>query len=382
MPWTVEYLDTKFQFTTSERGPVVIVLSQPDDRYFHGLRGRFVCSLHFRVYREGEEGEKWIVRSMHNSGNETVFTRSVSAEIENLEPGTYNVVFKITAGRSSGSSTAEEAILKHAVERKEKLLNVGRRFDFAQTKGNLRAMEEADKKQKKTAKWSKLQSVFKKARKIKQQEKERARRRKQRIDEAMKEKRVLYEMTQRQRDRQRRQRMLQRRENESTEGQADAGAEASSEIAGTQATPATESEAASPEKAALQSESRKFDEGAKIEEDGPEKLSKGLSTLELGDRQDTDGSGSRSVSPLDDEEYGSPLEVPEELDDNDFDWDSEIDGPVDSSGDDDSQTRRSLDDTNEIFADDPWNALCVTGLRVYSRNSEAKVCVIKSRNSS
>ena len=32
VPWTVDYLDTKFQFTITKKCPVVIVLSQPDDR--------------------------------------------------------------------------------------------------------------------------------------------------------------------------------------------------------------------------------------------------------------------------------------------------------------------------------------------------------------
>lgn len=140
VPWAVDYLDTKFQFTIVEKCSVVIVLSQPDDRYFMQLRGRYYHSLHFRVYRESESNGKWIVRSMHNSGNETFYTRSVSAEIEDLEPGTYNVVFKVTAYRLSRGSTAEDIIMKYAVERKEKLLAVGRRFDYAQSKGNLRAM--------------------------------------------------------------------------------------------------------------------------------------------------------------------------------------------------------------------------------------------------
>ncbi|EMC95792.1 hypothetical protein BAUCODRAFT_70903, partial [Baudoinia panamericana UAMH 10762] len=177
VPWTVDYLDTKFTFTISERGPVVIVLSQPDDRYFYGLGGRLLYSLHFRVYREGEEG-RWIVRSMHNSGNETVFTRSVSAELDNLEPGTYSVVFKISAVRLPGASTAEEAILKFAVERKEKLLYVGRRFDYAQSKGNLRAMEEEMKQRSKVGEKRKVKDLQKKVRKVNMQEKERARLRK------------------------------------------------------------------------------------------------------------------------------------------------------------------------------------------------------------
>jgi hypothetical protein len=184
VPWTVDYLDTKFQFTLEEKAPVVIVLSQPDDRYFYGLRGRFLFSMHFRVYRQGQPG-KWLVRSMHNSGNETVFTRSVSAEIEDLEPGTYEVVFKVTAKRNAMGMTADEAISQYAVERKEKLLHVGRRFDYAQTKGNLRAMEESNKKTKKEAKKDSKKNQYKKARRLNQMERERARKRKKRVDDAM-----------------------------------------------------------------------------------------------------------------------------------------------------------------------------------------------------
>ena len=88
VPWAVDYLDTKFQFTITEKCSTVIVLSQPDDRYFLSLRGRYLYSLHFRVYKEDDTNGKWLVRSMHNSGNESVYTRSVSAEIDNLEPET------------------------------------------------------------------------------------------------------------------------------------------------------------------------------------------------------------------------------------------------------------------------------------------------------
>ena len=185
VPWTVDYLDTKFQFTVSEKGPVVVVLSQPDDRYFYGLRGRYLFSMHFRVCKAGEEDAHWIVRSMHNSGNETIFTRSVSAEIEDLEPGTYDVIFKVTATRSPETLTAEEVVLKYAVDRKEKLLRVGRRFDYAQTKGNLEAMEETNKAQAKEKLKGKRKTTWKKARKISQQGRERARLRKKRVNDAM-----------------------------------------------------------------------------------------------------------------------------------------------------------------------------------------------------
>lgn len=50
-------------------------------------------------------------------------------------------------------------------------------------------------------------------------------------------------------------------------------------------------------------------------------------------------------------------------------WDSEIDGPADVDTDDD-------DDEPGMYADDPWNAKCVLGLRVYSRDSSVRVTVV------
>ena len=58
------------------------------------------------------------------------------------------------------------------------------------------------------------------------------------------------------------------------------------------------------------------------------------------------------------------------------------DDPVDSSDDDDGPLIRSATRKNAMFADDAWNAMCVLGLRVYSHNAIAKVCVIKGKNSS
>ncbi|KAK3699315.1 hypothetical protein LTR37_016467 [Vermiconidia calcicola] len=379
VPWTVDYLDTKFQFTITKKCPVVIVLSQPDDRYFYGLRGRFLHALHFRVYKEGDEN-KWIVRSMHNSGGETVYTRSVSAEIEDLEPGTYNVVFKVTAMRTKVGSTAEEATLKYAGDRKEKLLHVGRRFDYAMTKGNLRAMEEANKKHKAENRKDSKKAQWKRARKLNQQEKERARRRKKRIDDAMREKRRAYEEKLRERSRSRRQRIVRRREDESTEAQVDAGAEDGSD-GKADVTPRTEG---SPEEEAAKTEvepppadSAGENEG---QQDNPEKLSRDLSKLNLREsRTDIDD----PVSPLEDDAYEMPLERPEELDDDDFDWDSDMDGPVDSDVEDDPSRQNSASGYgNDIFKDDPWNAICVLGLRVYSLNADAKVSAIKGENSS
>ncbi len=362
VPWTVDYLDTKFQFSIAEKCPVVIVLSQPDDRYFYGLRGRFLYSLHFRVYKEGEEDDKWIVRSMHNSGNETVFTRSVSVEIEDLEPGTYNVVFKVTAVRTAAAMTAEESIIKFAVERKEKLLNVGRRFDYAQTKGNLRAMEDTNRKRKVKGRRDEKITMFKKSRKITQREKERARGRKKRVDDAMREKKREYEHRRRGKEKARRGgRDCESTDAQDGDGKSEEGGQAGSVTPLTEESPAKEvphvvagaekgdgvakadeapvpgteieqkvekvGESVEDRKKAAESgkqaeESDKPSEDSKETEDATNALSKNLSKLDL--RGTRRSSRTDPVSPLEEEDYDSPVEPPEELDDDDFEWDSDL----------------------------------------------------------
>jgi hypothetical protein len=54
-----------------------------------------------------------------------------------------------------------------------------------------------------------------------------------------------------------------------------------------------------------------------------------------------------------------------ELDDDDFEWDSEMDGDICSSS--------SSEDEKNYYADDPWNALLVLGLRVYSQSSAVTI---------
>jgi hypothetical protein len=58
------------------------------------------------------------------------------------------------------------------------------------------------------------------------------------------------------------------------------------------------------------------------------------------------------------------------------------DGPGSVSSDNDDSGRRvsAVGSKNEIFADDPWNAMCVLGLRVYSLNATAKINVVNGED--
>ncbi|KAK5115558.1 hypothetical protein LTR62_001217 [Meristemomyces frigidus] len=296
VPWTVDYLDTKFEFIISERGPVVIVLVQPDERYYKGLAGRFGYSFHFQVYKNGSE-DRCIVRTMCESGGVPKVTRSVSAEMEDADPGTYSVVFKITPTRWGKAQTSEAAINEFALDRKEKLLAVGRKFDYAQSKGNLRAAEAAAKRQERHDGIREKHDELRKERKLAKKEAERQGRKKDRADALQRKRRAEHE--------------------KAVQDQTEAEKHADKEV------------------------------------------------------QDDGGSQA---------DHGSRPPIPElqEVKDTDFTWDPTFDAPVEDSDEESLGKGKSTGArTDTIFGTDPWRALCVLGLRVYSQNSEAEVRVVR-----
>ncbi|KAH7381223.1 hypothetical protein DE146DRAFT_760663 [Phaeosphaeria sp. MPI-PUGE-AT-0046c] len=133
VPWSVDYLDTKFKITLAKGGPVVIVLSQLDDRYYQGLEGQYEFNLQFRLHKDDEE--EYIVRS-----NGTYYMkRSVSTELT-LEAGDYTVLLKIKATRVD-NPTPDEVIRDTCTKRREKLLAIGLSYDLAHAKGQFRERE-------------------------------------------------------------------------------------------------------------------------------------------------------------------------------------------------------------------------------------------------
>ena len=134
VPWSADYNETKFSITVTKPGPVVIVLSQLDDRYFRGLDGQYTFQLRFRFEKDGDES--FMVRSHNNYS----MSRSVSTDIE-LEPGTYSVLMKISAKRFVGDSTADQVIRDTCMNRPDKLIQVGLSYDLAHAKGDIKETE-------------------------------------------------------------------------------------------------------------------------------------------------------------------------------------------------------------------------------------------------
>ena len=134
VPWSADYNKTKFSVTLTKRSPVVIVLSQLDDRYFRGLEGQYWFELHFRLDKDGEHD--YIVRSHGNYS----MSRSVSTDLE-LDPGTYSVLMRITARRYQDDDTPEDIIRKNVKLRQNKLIQTGLAYDLAHAKGEIRESE-------------------------------------------------------------------------------------------------------------------------------------------------------------------------------------------------------------------------------------------------
>ncbi|PGH14291.1 hypothetical protein AJ79_03113 [Helicocarpus griseus UAMH5409] len=127
VPWTLEYHKTKFVIEVTKEGPVVIVLSQLDDRYFKGLAGQYKFHLQFRLEKEGEED--YIIRNQRN----VYMSRSVSTDIT-LEPGTYTVLVKVKATPNNGNPT-EQVVINESAKQREKLIQLGHSYDLAHAKG-------------------------------------------------------------------------------------------------------------------------------------------------------------------------------------------------------------------------------------------------------
>lgn len=155
VPWSVNYLDTKFKVTLKREGPVVIVLSQLDDRYFRGLEGQYLFHLQFRIHKEGEDD--YIVRS----NGSYYMKRSVSTELT-LEAGTYIVLPKITATRDPSYPTPEEVVRGTCRDRREKLLQIGLSYDLAHAKGGFRSIAKEKKEHSRRMRYERLKTNLKK----------------------------------------------------------------------------------------------------------------------------------------------------------------------------------------------------------------------------
>lgn len=138
VPWVQEYNETYFSFSTTQSGPVVIVASQLDERYFRGLEGQYMFQLSFRVHKAGVAG--YIVRS------ETAHRMRRSANVElDLEAGAYEVYVKIKAWRNDYVLPVQATIRKWAKSKRDKVSRIGKAYDLAHSRGQIIESKEEKK---------------------------------------------------------------------------------------------------------------------------------------------------------------------------------------------------------------------------------------------
>ncbi|KAM0362009.1 hypothetical protein ACHAPK_011574, partial [Fusarium culmorum] len=102
-----------FHITVTQDTPLVLVLSQLDDRYFEGLHGQYSFRIHFRLhYKDSPNAEDYIVRSHGNY----LMERSVSVKLPDLPAGNYVVYLKVTSERVSNVQSVEQVDKREAAQ--------------------------------------------------------------------------------------------------------------------------------------------------------------------------------------------------------------------------------------------------------------------------
>ncbi|RYC79497.1 hypothetical protein BFJ63_vAg17619 [Fusarium oxysporum f. sp. narcissi] len=96
--------------------PLVLTLSQLDEKYFKGLEAQESFRLHFQLHYEGSpNAEDYIVRSHSNY----LLHPSVSVELPSLQAENYVIWLKIAAQRYIDHQSVEAGVKRQAADRME-----------------------------------------------------------------------------------------------------------------------------------------------------------------------------------------------------------------------------------------------------------------------
>lgn len=334
--------------------------------------------------------------------------RSVSVDLE-LEAGTYSVLMKITAERWSIKPNPEQVIRDSCRNRQAKLIQIGLAYDLAHAKGQIKESD-AEKQLRKE------REELKKAAAKKQ-------RRKEFREQKFKEWQIHAKQKSRDKRHAKRKEEYRRKRAESAKATAATEGSVSGESHPLHTDPAVETTAAigssnteqerapandvqtkAPES---ESEARALPSppadtqaaaevdttnGPLIEEGTAEELSqKFQSALQSMPSVLINGTSSLPPAPAPPSTAAPPSLAGQPPLDSDYESDASFNSSIDSDldfppspiiapvdvladADDDDD-----DDENLEFENDPWNAICVVGLRVYSKDRETCIQVIRPK---
>ncbi|KAI0128978.1 hypothetical protein BJ170DRAFT_356019 [Xylariales sp. AK1849] len=397
VPWKSQY-NEKFHFTLTKESPLVLVLSQLDNRYWKGLHGQYTFRLHFRLHEQGKpDGEDYIVRSHGNY----LMDRSVSIELPCMEPGKYSVFVSVVAERDTDDSTVEDVVKHECKERQDhdKLASVGYAYDLAHAKGvahleqvaNLRKQSDQKKasskrKQERRKLWEKrhlTRDITKKQQKKNQEKRDRRRE----ADEAKRKEKGEAEAAE-----------LKVKEETEEAGrkkeEAEKPKDKASQTDKSESTPAAD-KAVQTDEANTSEDSRRLhtdssatnSESSTSSQDAPKSEDSHAATGGKLAQDKTAASGGSTPPPPPPNTERS--RQPDDSSDNDS-----SDSPVEDweelySSDDMSKRPRmappppppptnnkGAETDDEISLPDPWNAICIVGFRVYSKDEDLDLRVV------
>lgn len=291
------------------------LFSQLNPRFFKGLEGQYDFDIEFLLRKSDSTETLAEVRGTSYSD-----TKTANCEIW-LEPGTYEVLPKITAERSSRKA-AEKVIQIHADKNPKKLRQIGMKYDLAHAKvGVLDEDAELERKREKE-----------KNKKKKEQEKEQEKTAENVESDTMARIESAINEIKEQLNKEGKKKEQEKEGDEKGEKKTD------------------EKE----EKKTDEKEEKKTDEGGekKSGEEGEKKTD-----------EKTDEGGEKNIAEEGEKKIDKEGEQPADGNESDSDSESESDSDEESSG-------SELDFTS--IGDDPnpppWNPVCVLGLRVYAQD--------------
>lgn len=350
--WVTGYLLVKFGITVHRAGTVVVVLSQLDDRYFCGFEGEYWFELHFVLRAAGAAEHVCRVRPAFKWDS-----RSVSCEVD-LAPGEYEVLPKIAATRAPSAQPVEAVVRRYAERNPQKLRQVGMSYDLAHAKGGV-PDEDALLEGRRTA-----------ARQKKDRKKQKERRKKALAKAVQKAQEALSEVV----------KAGGGDAKAAPEGEAAAVAEKpAGEAQGTttnggqQPTPEPEPVVAGAVDAAQSAPEPQQPEKDAAPAPAPTESKQPEQEKEAKEAKGDEGDEVAATTKTEKAEEKKE-KVEEKADEN---KDDESEDEEESSGSSDSSDSDSDSDSDAEPKLSPWNAVAVVGLRVYARDPDVAVSLIK-----
>lgn len=412
VPWKPDYHE-KFQIKLTKESPLILKLTQLDERYFKGLQGQYSFRLHFRLHsQDGPATEDYIVRSHGNY----LTDRSVSVELTDMPPGEYAVYVKVVAERNPSSKSVEEVVKRECQERieNEKLAQVGYAYDLAHSKAWDHMNKVAKVRRKKEQ--QKASSCRSKERRRNWEKRhlnrEASRKQAAKDNEKKKQRREAWEEEQRKKEEKQKEEEEKKKdaEDKKTTDVEDKRPEKDEKKQAKSTDTEEQSKDTKTDVAAEAGEADDEDDGANDDQADMEPSSK-ADSVSSGSPQFTPKTEDSTITPSEEKKQdvppvsGGPPPAPSPPKDEPKEEPKEEEKPAknrpqyDSAGDSsdtpvdewddlyssDDMTRkprlgqrpppqpRDEYDTEEEKMPDPWNAICIVGIRVYSKDPDLEL---------